>query len=120
MGLVHAPQEETEQAQGHVRNRTECPSPNRKRRRTNLAESGQMAATRANQRRKSAGCCSLMEEDRDGHDEEDSKPSLVASSSSSARLLVASDPDQEVVQEARTTLREIPHGWTPVNLEPDC
>jgi hypothetical protein len=49
MGLLNKAIEETEAAQGHVRNRGECPSPaTRKRPRTCLAESGKIAA-RTNQ-----------------------------------------------------------------------
>jgi hypothetical protein len=78
-------------------------------------ESGQMAATRANQRGKAIGSCPSVEEDGGGRDEEDSKPSLVTSSA-----LIGSYTDQEVVQEEATTPAEIPSGWTRVKLEPDC
>jgi hypothetical protein len=64
---------------------------------------------------KATGICSSMEEDGGGHDEGDSNPSLVTGSA-----LIGSDPDQEVVQEEATAPCEIPYGWTPVKLEPDC
>jgi hypothetical protein len=106
---------ETQPAQGHVRNRPDCPSPNRKRPRTCLAESGQMGA-RTNQRGKAIDSCGSVEEDG-GRNEEDSKPSPVTSSS--ARTL-SSFPKQEVVQQEEAAPGEIPSGWTRVKLEPDC
>jgi hypothetical protein len=94
-------QEEPEQAQKHIKDRSECSSRNRKRSRTCLAESGRMDAG-TNQRGAAAGSCN---------------PSLV---NGSARI-VASDPGPEVVQdEEATTLCEIPSGWARVKLEPDC
>ncbi len=57
-----------------------------------------------------------MEENGDVRDEEDSKPSLVTTRA--ARI--GSHPDQEVVQEGTTASLEIPYGWIPVKLEPDC
>jgi hypothetical protein len=112
--LIEEPEQE---AQAHnVRNRFECPSRNRKRPRTCLADGGEMAA-RTNQNGKTTtGSCSCVEEDVGGLDEEDSNPSLVTST---ARI--GSDPGQEVVQEEEaTTLCEIPSGWARVKLEPDC
>jgi hypothetical protein len=92
--------EETEPGQGHTRNRFACPSPNRKRPRTRLAEREQMAA-RTNRGDGSAmGSRSSVENDA-GRDEEDSTPS------------------PEVVQEEAPHLK-IPVGWTLVKLEPDC
>jgi hypothetical protein len=102
---------ETDEAQGHVKNRSECPSPKRKRPSASLIESGQMAATRADQRGEATGSSSYVEEDGGGRDEEESKPSPVTS---------GSYPGQEVVPEQATTLGEIPYGWTRVKLEPDC
>jgi hypothetical protein len=110
--------EEPEQAQGHVPNRFECPSRNKKRPRTCLADSGEMAA-KTNQRGKTTGsCASCVEDDVGGLDGEDSNPSLVTISI--ARI--GSDlSGQEVVQkEEATTSGEIPSGWTRVKLEPDC
>jgi hypothetical protein len=100
MGLPNEALKETDQAaQGHIKDRSEFPSPNRKRRSTSLVESGGMVA-RTNQR------------DGGGRDKKDSKPSLVTSGAA----LVGSFPDQEVVQEQAT----IPYGWSRVKLEPDC
>ncbi len=105
MGLPNKALEETEQAaQGHVRNRFGCPSPNGKRPSTSLVESGQIGP-RTNQRGKATGSCSSVEEDGGGRDEEDSKPSPVTIS---ARI--GSYPDQEVVQEEATP-GEIPSSW---------
>jgi hypothetical protein len=108
--------EKEEQAQGQVKNLSECPSTpkNRKRPSTCLAKGVQTGA-RTNQRNKATGSSSSVEEDGVGRDEEDSKLSLVTSG---ARI--GSSPGQEVVQEQATTLGEIPYGWTPVKLEPDC
>jgi hypothetical protein len=73
-------EETTEPAQGHVRNRSEFSTPNRKRpRRSCRVDSRQMAAARTNQGGKATGSCSSIEEDGDGREEEDSKPSLVTS-----------------------------------------
>jgi hypothetical protein len=78
-------------------------------------ESGQMVATKPNQRvTATAGICSSVEKDGGGRDEEDSKPYLVTTSA-----LIASDPDEEVVQEEATIHDVIPSGWTRVKLEPD-
>jgi uncharacterized protein YbgA (DUF1722 family) len=99
--------------QGHVKNRSECPSPNTKRPSTSLVESGGMGA-RTNQRGKAAGGSSSVEENGVGRDEDDSEPCLVTSSA--ART--CSSPGQEAVQEQAATLGEIPHSWT--KLEPDC
>jgi hypothetical protein len=107
--------EEPEQAQGHVTNQSECPSPNRKRPSTCLAEGGQLGA-RTSQRGKATASSSYVEQDGGSRDEEDSKPSLLTNSAARA----GSHSDQEVVQEQATTLREIPYGWTRVKLEPDC
>jgi hypothetical protein len=118
VGLPNEALKETDQqAQGHVKNRSERPSSKRKRPSTSLVESGGMGA-RTNQRGKATatGSSSYMEEDDGGRDEGDSKPSLVTSSA--ARM--GSHPYQEVVQEQATALGEIPHGWTRVKLEPDC
>jgi hypothetical protein len=77
--------------------------------------SGQIMATRTNQRDHATGSrCSSVEKDA-GRDEEDSKPLLVTSS---VLPIVGSDPDQKVVQEEATT-DEIPAGWTRAKLEPD-
>jgi hypothetical protein len=103
--------EETEQARGGPpSDRFECPSTNRKRPSTCLAESEQMNASRTNQRGKAdTGRCSSVEEDGGGRDEADS-----------SRALIASYPDQGGVPEEATTPGEIPSGWTRVKLEPDC
>jgi hypothetical protein len=101
--------------QGHVKNRSECPSPKRKRPSTSLAESVGMGS-RINQRGKiSTASSSSVEEDAGGRDEEESKPSLVTSGAP-----IYSSPGQEVVQDQATTLGKIPCGWTRVKLEPDC
>jgi hypothetical protein len=89
-------QEEPEQAQGHVKNRFECPSPNKKRPSCRLAERRQVAA-RANQRgSKASGSCNSVEDDGGGRneDEEESKSALLTSSA-----LTGSELGQEVVQE---------------------
>jgi hypothetical protein len=113
VGLPNEVQEETEQAQGLVRNRFECPSTNRKERPSAcLAESGQTAAS-TNQRGKATGSCSSTET-YCGLDEEDANLSLVTSGA-----LIGSCPGQEVVQE-EAALGEIPAGWIRVKLEPDC
>jgi hypothetical protein len=110
--------EETEPERGHVRNQFACPSPNRKRPRTRLAESERKAGW-TNPRGGAIGSPSSMEkDDGDGPDEEeeeDSKPSPVTSSSA----LTASYPDEEVVQEDATHYK-LPAGWKRVKLEPDC
>jgi hypothetical protein len=86
-------QQEPKQAQGHVRDRLGCPSPNRKRRSACLAESGKMAA-RTNQRSNDAtGSGSSVVEDG-GSGEDDSKPSPVTS-----RAPTGSNRGQEAVQE---------------------
>jgi hypothetical protein len=85
--------EEPEQAQGHVKNRSECSSTNRKRPSACFAEGGQMGA-RTSQRDKSAASSSSVEEDGGRRDNEDAKPSLVTSSA--ARI--GSHSDQEVVK----------------------
>jgi hypothetical protein len=85
-------------------------------------ESGQMAATRTNQRgaitATGTSCGSVLEEDGGNRDEEDSKPFPVKSSA----LPMGSYPAHQevVVQEEATTPDEIPSGWTRVKLEPDC
>ncbi len=114
MGLPNEAPEETDQAQGHVKDGYECPSPNRKRPSASLVENVGMGA-RTNQRIKATASSSPLEEDGGGRDEENSKPSLVTSG---ARI--GSSPDQEAVQEQVTTLGGIPYGWTRVKLEPDC
>jgi hypothetical protein len=117
VGLPNEAIEETEPAQGPVRNRVlECPSPaDRKRPRTCLAESGQIAA-RTNERDNATGTCKAMKE-HDGHDEKDSSPSLVTTSST----LTGSDPssDQELLVQEEATPDAIPAGWTRIKLEPD-
>jgi hypothetical protein len=115
VGLPNEALKETDQALGHlVKNRSECPSPNKKRRSTSLVESGEMGAS-TNQRGKYTA--SSVEENGGGSDEDDSKPPLVVTSSAAR---IDSSPDQEVVQGQATTLGEIPYGWTRVKLEPDC
>jgi hypothetical protein len=105
--------EETDGEQGHgLSNRFACPSPNIKRRKTCLVESGQMAA-RTNPTVVGAFGSILSHVEKDGgRDEDGSKPSLVTTTS-------ASYPDQVVVQEEAMHY-EIPVGWTVVKLEPDC
>jgi hypothetical protein len=118
VGLPNEALKETDQAQGHVENRSESPSPNRKRPSTGLVESGGTGA-RANKGGKAtatSSSSSSVEEDGGGRDEEDSKPSLVTSS---AARIGSSRDQEEVVQEQATTIREIPYGWTRVKLEPD-
>jgi hypothetical protein len=115
VGLPNESLKKTDQAQGHVKDRSERPSPNRKRPSTSLVESGGMGA-RTSQRGKATAFSSPVEEDGGSPDEGDAKPSLVTSTA--ARI--GSHPDQEVVQEQATTLGEIPYGWTRVKLEPDC
>jgi hypothetical protein len=101
-------------AKGHVKDRSECPSPNIKRPSTSLVESGGVV-TRTNQRGKAAASSSPVEEDGGGSDEEDSKPYLVT-----VGARIGSSADQEVVQAQALTLGEIPYGWIRVKLEPDC
>jgi hypothetical protein len=100
--------EEAEPERGHVRNRFACPSPNRKRPRTRLAASEQMAA-RTNPRYGAIGSSPSSVEKDGGREEEDSKPSPKPSPVTSNSALVASYPDQKVVQE--DTHYEIPSGW---------
>jgi hypothetical protein len=80
LGLPSEALKETEPAQPHVTtNRYECPSPDRKRSSTCLAERvGKAAST--NQRDKATGSCSSVETDY-GLDERDANPSLATSSS---------------------------------------
>ena len=115
MDLPNEAIEETEPTQGHVRSQLECQSPaNRKRPRTCLADSGQIAA-RTNERDRATGTCNAMK-NHDGHDEEDPSPSLVTSSST----LIGSDPsDQEVLVQEEATPDAIPSGWIRTKLEPD-
>jgi hypothetical protein len=59
-----------------------------------------------------------MVEDDGGRDEEESKPSPVPSSER-----IGSYPGQDVVKKEATPdliMSEIPSGWTPTKLEPDC
>jgi hypothetical protein len=106
VGLLNEGLAETQPAQGYARNRFECPSPaNRKRPRTCVAESGQMAA-RPNQTGNATGSCSSVEKDV-GRDEVDPKPPLVTSS-----VRIGPNPDQEIVQEDATG-DAIPFGWRP-------
>ena len=78
MGLPNDAIEETEPAQGPARSRFDCPSPaNRKRPRSCLAKSKQIAA-RTKQRDDATDSCSPLEEDA-GRCEEDPSPSLVTS-----------------------------------------
>jgi hypothetical protein len=117
VGLPNEALKETDQAQGHAKNRSECPFPNRKRPSASLVESGGSDAG-TNQRGKATADSSSIsvEEDGGGCDEDESKPSLVTGGA--ARK--GSHPDQEVVPEQATTLGEIRCGWTQVKLEPDC
>jgi hypothetical protein len=108
---------ERDQAQGHVQNRAERPSPNIKRpSSTSGVESGRVGAT-TKQKGKAKGSSSSVEEDAGGRDKKDSKPPLVTRS---AARIGSCSPGQEAVQEHAKTLGEIPYGWTPVKLEPDC
>jgi hypothetical protein len=103
VGLPNQLVKETDQARrGHVRNRSECPSPNRKRPSTSLVESGERGARTANKRGKATVSSSSVEENGGGCHGEDSKPSLLTSSSAARRI--GSSADQEVVQEQATTL----------------
>jgi hypothetical protein len=115
VGLPNEALKETKQAQAHVENRSECPSPNRKRPHASLIESLGTGAS-AKQRGKAAVCSISVEEDGGGRDEEDSKLSLVTSSAAQT----GSHSDQEVVQEQATTLGDVPCGWTRAKLELDC
>jgi hypothetical protein len=104
VGLRNEAMEETEAAQDHVRIRNiiECQSPNIKRPRACLAESGQMESM-TNQTGKATGTsCSSLDTDGGFIDEEDTKPSLVTSSAPTG-----SSPDQEVIQAPG----QIPSGW---------
>jgi hypothetical protein len=83
---------------------------------TTDADSGQMTATRTRHGGKDTGSCKSVEGDGGGRHEEDSNPSLVMASGA----LLGSHPDQKVLKEEATTLRECPHGWTRAKLEPDC
>jgi hypothetical protein len=56
-------------------------------------------------------------EENGGHEEEDSRPSLVTCSSSA---LTGSYPGQEPLVQEEAALGEIPSGWIRVKLEPDC
>jgi hypothetical protein len=118
VGLPNEAIEETEPAQGPVRNRFfECPSPaDTIRPRTCLAESGQIGS-RTNERDNAPGTCNTMKE-HDGHHEDDSSPSLVTAGST----LIGSDPsssDQELLVQEEATPDAIPAGWTRIKLEPD-
>ena len=105
VGLPNEARDETEPAQGHVRNRIECLSPaNRKRPRTCLAESGQMAVG-TNQEGKATYSCTSSVVNDDDCDEEDPLPSLVNST-----VRKGSDPDQEAVQEEATPDSYLPPG----------
>jgi hypothetical protein len=104
--------QESEQARDG--NRLECPSRNRKRPRTGLAESGRMIV-RTNQRGKATSTCSSLEADVGVREEEDSRPRLVTASA-----LVGLYPDREVVQDEAIPPGKIPSGWTRIKLEPDC
>jgi hypothetical protein len=120
VGLPNEALTEREEARGHLKNRSECPSPNRKRPSTSLVESGGMGA-RTNQRGKAAGSSGCAKEDGGaGRTEEDSKPSLVTSSAAQTGSCLdqevvqedATTPDEiRSVQEQATTLSEIPCGW---------
>ena len=113
MGLPNDALGETEPAQGPASHRFECLSPaSRKRSRSCLAESGQIAA-RTNQRDNATVSCSSVEEDA-GRDEEDPRPPLVTSST-----LIDSDPSQEVVPEEAPPDAYLPPNWTHIKLEPD-
>jgi hypothetical protein len=116
VGLPKEALDETEAAQGQIRNRFQFQSSNRKRPRTSLAECGQMAAM-TNQRGNATDTCTSLETDGGPNEEEDSKPSPVTSSGSSA--VIASNPGHQVVQE-EPTAGQIPSGWIRMKLEPDC
>jgi hypothetical protein len=116
VGLPNGALKETDQAQGHVKTRTECPSPNRKRPSTSLVESDGRGA-RTNKRGMASSSSTPVEENGGGGDEADLKPCLVTSGAASR---IGSSADQEVVQEQATTLGEIPYGWIRVKLESDC
>jgi hypothetical protein len=92
-----------------------CASPNLKRPRTCLAESGQMAA--GTKPRDGAIVSPSSVENDGGRYEEDSEPSVVTTYSSA---LEASYPEQEVVQEEEAMRYNIPAGWKLLKLEPDC
>jgi hypothetical protein len=96
--------EEPEPGQGHgAGNRFACPSPNIKRPRACLAESGKMAS-RTNPRRGAiGGSPSYVEENDSGRDEDDSKSSQAV-----------------VKEEVVATCDKLPLGWKHVKLEPDC
>jgi hypothetical protein len=93
---------ETDQALGQVKKRSECPSSNRKRASACLAEGGQKMGARTNQRGKATSSSSTsVEEDGGGHVEGDSKPSLVTSG---ARI--GSSPGQEVFKSNSSSVEE--------------
>jgi hypothetical protein len=103
VGLPDETLEETEPAQGHhgVETRFACPSPNIKRPRTCLAESGKKAA-RTNPRGGAFGGSPSSVERDGGRDEEHSIPSPAG-----------------VQEEATYYDKELPLGWIRVKLEPD-
>jgi hypothetical protein len=115
---VHLPNEapeETEVAQGRVRNRFESPPPANTKRpiRTCLAESLQMAARTTNQGGDTTGSCSSLVENDADHDEEDPEPPMVTDSG----VQRGYDPGYEVVQKEATT-DAIPADWTRAKPEP--
>jgi hypothetical protein len=111
-----------EEATRQVRNGSECPSPEtRKRLRTrrsghSLRERGQEAG-RTNRRGNAtnASGSSSKKAAVGDREEEDPTPSLVTSSAAS----ICSDTAQEVVQEEATPVAYLPPGWTIQKVEPD-
>jgi hypothetical protein len=97
VGLPNETLEEPVPGQGHgVSNRFACPSPNIKRPRACLAESGKKAA-RTNPTGGAIGSSPSYVDKDGGRDEEDSKSSQVG-----------------------VTHNKLPIGWKHVKLEPDC
>jgi hypothetical protein len=90
-----APPEESEPPEGRVRNK--CPSPNRKRPSTCLAETGQMTASTRKRRGKATDSCRLVEIDDCVLDEEDPCPSSVTRSAA-----IGSDIFEEAVKKEAT------------------
>jgi hypothetical protein len=116
--LISQTKEETGQARGHLEDRSECPSPNRKRPSTSLIiKSGGMDA-RTNLRGKAAtNSHSPVEEDGGGSEQGASKPSHVTA----VGARTGSSADREVVQARAPTLCKVPCGWMRVKvLERDC
>ena len=100
---------------GSIRAKLEPSPASRKRIRTCLTESGEMAARAYHKRDNDAGSYTARHKD-DGHNEEDASQSLVTKSIE----VLGSDPsDQEVLVQEEPTSHDIPAGWIRTKLEPD-